>query len=681
MPEQPITIPTAEIITDLLIDNWELRWQVLDIFHQTKSRVKNFSQTSPYHRSIAKLCHQIISNLQSENDQNLHTITLAVYFLGGMEQVFRLLKKLDLEAPPLAHEEFKTLQAKILKGNREHTIYDYFLLLFGTGDFPDSALSLSIRFFTSDELVSLFCAISSPVQQALAFDLLMQRYPGTNLNHVLTDNNLALLTSNPRLLPHLKLPLEQDLLATATDMALELFRRQQHLEAAVGACVQLQITSAIPQISALVNDKEMRPIALAALGRLGSEEYLGTLVAAGRSFFSSKKTEAANLLGAYQGQQAIECLKKLANSRNRKIREYALASLEQTGHPQALSAMVSRFSSAATKEKKQILAIIARTRWPNIPESQGERIAAQATDSALAPELFQALEAIGHGALLLETLQTFQQPLKTGHQKTMCLFLGQYAAKSAIRKALLAHLFHPDWGFSYHLLCRMQSHLTIREFPALFQLLELRESHKPLTIKERLELGKGDDEFIPAMCRYLNQHPPIAEQLLFALTNHILTRKPPLKQHELTTIFAGQEKGLQRLVSESPFEMTEVPPENLYILLLFCRYLDEITVDGASCFALVVNLTRRYSGFFSQHIWSIIYAILQAERTTTDTALLPYLDQLLEVLRGRDGVIELRTMALTIKKRIFSMSRDLVVFIESSRYRDLQIFKVEKIHG
>ncbi|RLB58703.1 MAG: hypothetical protein DRG80_06975, partial [Deltaproteobacteria bacterium] len=65
MSQQLINIPTLEIIDDLLIDNWELRWQVLDIFYQTRAKVRNFAKSSPYHRAIAKLCNQTINNLQS----------------------------------------------------------------------------------------------------------------------------------------------------------------------------------------------------------------------------------------------------------------------------------------------------------------------------------------------------------------------------------------------------------------------------------------------------------------------------------------------------------------------------------------------------------------------------------------------------------------------------------------
>ena len=194
-------------------------------------------------------------------------------------------------------------------------------------------------------------------------------------------------------------------------------------------------------------------------------------------------------------------------------------------------------------------------------------------------------------------------------------------------------------------------------------------------------MGKGDDEFVPAMCHYLNQHPQTLSTLLFKINNHLMTRKPPLKLKELEQVLNGHPAGLKQLITEAPFGQGKVPQEELYVLLLFCSYLDEITVDGSSCFAIIVNKTRKYSGFFTEIIWSIILKILQSERTSTDTAILPYLDQLLETLRGRQDGEDLRTMALAIKKRIFSLSRDLVVFIESNRSRDLQVLKVKKVNG
>lgn len=681
MAKQPINIPTSEIIDDLLIDNWELRWQVLDIFYQTRVKVRNFGKSSPYHRSIAKLCKQIINTLQSENDLNLHLIILAVYLLGGMENIFQLLDKLDIANKPKDTAPLLSLKEKIIRGNQSHTFFDYFLLLFEEGLYWGSTVVLSLKLFEPDELLELFCSIKSPENQTLAFKQLQQEFPQVEFNKALTADNLQLIKKNPQLLVFLQPTLEPAVLKQVESMVLANLKNHEHLEITLETCAKLKLSAAIPQITALLNDQNLHPFVTAALEKLGSIIALPPLLSASRSFFGSRKIEAARLLGNYQDQQAIDCLKKLSSSYNKKVREVALHSLACTGQIQSLTTLIDYLIKAPAKEKKKLLGTIAQKHWPDVPEKLVEKVLPLIGDSYLAPEIFAALTTMGHGHLLLPQFKELTTLLKTEHHKAFCLFLAKYADIPAIKNALLPHLQHPDWGFSYQLLHGLQDHFTIKDFPTLFTLLQLRESYKPLTIKERLELGKGDDDFIPAMCNYLNLHPLVAQQLLFTLNNHLLTSKPPVKRKELEDIFAGQAAGLKQLIMESPFEHQEISPEELYVLLLFCTYLDKITVDGVSCFAIVVNKTRKYSGFFSETIWSIILRILQSERASTDTALLPYLDQLLEILRGREEVNELRAIALSIKQWIFSSSRDLAVFIESSRYRDLQVFKVKKVHG
>jgi len=681
MTAQPVTIPTIEIIDDLLIDNWELRWQVLDIFYQIRAKVKNFAKSSPYHRSIAKLCNQSINTLQSENDLNLHLIILAVYLLGGMENIFRLLDKLDIANLPEETAPLLSLQKKILRGNQTHTFFDYFLFLFEEGLYWDSTVVLSLKLFEVDELLKLFCSIESKESQTRAFKQLRQEYPQVDFNTALTADELQLIKKNPQLLAFLQLPLEPAILKEVEAIALNNLSKHQYLEATLEACTKLKLSVAIPQITELLTDHNFHSAATAALGKMGSTLALPSLLSAGRSFFGARKTEAARLLGNYQDQQAIDCLKRLSSSHNKKIRKAALVSLAHTGQIQALTILIDHLLKAPAKEKKMLLGIIAQKQWPHIPEKLVEKIVPLVEDPLLNPKFFTTLATMGHGHLLLPQFKKLIPPLKTEHHKTFCLFLTKYAHIPAIKKALLPHLQHPDWGFSYQLLHGLRTYCTIKDFPILFQLLQLRESYKPLTIKERLELGKGDDDFIPAMCTYLNLHPHIAQKLLFSLSNHLLTGKPPMKRNELEDIFSGHSPGLKQLIMEAPFEHHDISPEEVYVLLLFCAYLDIITVDGVSCFAIIVNKTRQYSGFFSETIWAIILRILQSERTSSDTALLPYLDQLLDVLRGRKDVDELRTLALAIKKWIFASSRDLVVFIESNRYRDLQIFKVKKVHG
>lgn len=678
MAKPPINIPTPDIIDDLLIDNWELRWQVLDIFYQT--RVKS----SSYNPAVKKIIRQTISMLQGEHDVNLGLIILAVYLLGGYEAIFKVFNELEIANPPEPEKSaaLQSLQKKVLNGERGHSFFDYFHFLFKEDLFRESTLTLSLKLFAPDELKKLFWHIPDPRQQAQGFHQLRQQFPQTDLNDMLLADNLLLLKKNPRLIACLQAPLEADIFKQVEALALSNFGKPEFLDATLAACSQLKIHAAVPHISKLVDDKRLRKQAIAALGRLGTEVGMSTFVAASRSIFSGKKIEAAEALGNYNKPEAIECLQKLSNAHNKKLREVALNSLAGSGQPQALTILINMIAKAPEKEKKKLLSAVADHDWPNIPEPLAQKIASLIDEhSSLAPEISQALAAMNHGHLLLPWFKHQPAPLISDQQREICLLLADYAATPAVRNALLPHLQHPNWGFSYQLLCKLHNYFTIEDFPTLLNLLALRESYKPLTIKERLELGKGDDRFVPAMCHYLNQHPQTCNKLLFTINNHLLTRKPPLRIKELEKVLEGHPNGLKQLITEAPFEQHNVSPEELYVLLLFSHYLDEIAVDGCSCFAIIVNQTRKYSGFFTEIIWSIILKILQSERTSTSTTILPYLDQLLATLRGRQGVEELRSMALAIKKRIFSLSRDLVVYSESNRSRELQVFKVKKVNG
>ncbi len=673
---QPLTIPTVEIIDDLLIDNWELRWQVLNIFYQTRKR-------HPSPAAISKLSSQVVNVLQGENDVNLNLITLALYLLEGRPGIFRLLRKLYLIDNQPETTELATLKKLVASGDQQHTFFHFFLYLLRQEQFPDSAVTLCRRWFNPEELLQLYSAIADPARQLTAFSDLSRQHPEADFNDILLADDLQRLRDNHHLVIFLRPPLPAATAGEIEKMILQMLEERRHLPAALAACRRLKIKAAAALLEELLADKDAFPAACAALGSIGATAGLEKLLRESRALFGGKKAEAAALLGFYHQPEALKALEKLAGSRKQKIREAACVSLARLGSEEALAVLVRETLAAGGKEKKQLLAVIAGGSWDSCPVALADKLVPLAAEPALAPEIFQALEAMGKLERLVPLATALKPPLKNEHQKTMCLYLARQADRPEVRKILLPHLHHPDWSFSYCLLNLLQRHFTIEDFPTLFALLRQREEYKSLTIKERLELGKGDEEFIPAMCTFFNRRPEVPEQLLFRMTNALLTSRMPVRTQELEKIFAGHEAALPRLLYAfyHGSEGSQDVKTEAYFLLLCCYYLDQINIDGASSFAIIVNATRKYSGFFSLSIWAIIHAILQTERQTTSTSRLPYLDQLLQVLRGREGVTELRDLALTIKKRIFSLSRDLYVFTETNQCRDIQVFKVKKHHG
>lgn len=690
MADAPVQIPSSEIIDDLLTDNWELRFQVLDIFHQVRAGIKTHARTSPQHRAADRLAGRIIDFLQSETDVNLHLIILAVALLGGPEKIVRVFRRLRIDDPLQNDSEFSTLTERILRGERGTNFFHYFHYLFSRGIFPYSAIVICLRLFTPTELITLFCAMPDSHDKESAFLLLGKLHADHDFNPRLLADGLDLPRRHPPALALINQPAGGDdsaagaTLAEITTLVEAQLDPGGYRRAALEACRRIGLHALTPRLTRLLaeeGDDDRRAELFYTIATLGSTTGLDEALKGSRSLLPARCLAAVERLARYRAPEAVNRLSELATSRRPKIRRTAVNGLITGGNAAAVPSLMKRFAAAGKKEQLELLTGIARRRWTGVDTRLLAPLAAWVDNPELAPAVLEACEALGGENLLIPLIERLPEPLKDRHHKALCLAVARLAGSPRVKKLLLPHLLHPDWGFSCELLNRLRPFFTINDFPLLFRLLELRESYRPLTVRERLELGKGDDEFIPAMCRYLNEHPQVVNRLLFRLVNQQLTRKPPQTASELDEVFSGHPPALRKVIFSALDDAAEAAPEQLHTTRLFCRHLHEITVDGVDCFALMVNKTRRYSGFFTRQIMAIVTDILEGQRTSTDAALLPHLEQLLAVLHQRDGIDHIRRLALDIKRRIYTMSRDLYVYVEASRYRDLRVYSVRKVNG
>ncbi|MBW1646325.1 MAG: hypothetical protein JRJ56_08405, partial [Deltaproteobacteria bacterium] len=291
MPRPSLIIPTTEIIDDLLIDNWELRWQVLDIFYKTRKR-------HPTQAAVGKLSNQVVNALQGENDVNLNLITLALFLLDGRPGIFKLLRKLYIIDNQPETEELATLKKLVASGDQRHTFFHFFHHLFQQDQFPDSAITLCRRWFRPGELLRLYNAIREPEKQLTAFTDLRQQYPDADFNETLLADDLQLLRDNPRLVMLLRPPLPAAAAATVEKMVIELLRDRQHLPAATAACRHLKIKTAAAALAELLAAPagDLYAAVCAALGSIDARDGLEKLLRESRALLGGKKAEAAALL-------------------------------------------------------------------------------------------------------------------------------------------------------------------------------------------------------------------------------------------------------------------------------------------------------------------------------------------------------------------------------------------------
>jgi len=168
-------LPNPEIINDLLIENWQLRWKVLETFHRVRNRIRNHAQISAEQKDILRLGRKLAACLNGPSDRNLHLIMTAAYFLGGNHFLFLIFQHLGIDDSDDLYPAISDLKKNLCNEDHNSTFFDYFLSLLSSIESVERttavAAAIAIRIFSPEKALHLLISIPFPEPRLAAFDL------------------------------------------------------------------------------------------------------------------------------------------------------------------------------------------------------------------------------------------------------------------------------------------------------------------------------------------------------------------------------------------------------------------------------------------------------------------------------------------------------------------------------
>jgi len=675
-------LPSAEIINDLLAENWELRWRVFEAFYRTQLFLQDFSRSSQEYRQARELCREMANRLNGPSDINLHLVLSAAWFLGGTHFVLLILEKLGVDNPVAGDEETRK-QKKPLNANHPGVgLFSYFHSLITRGKALDAAPATAIRIFPPAEAFRLITEIPEDEPRREAIRIFRQYHPESFFNRQLlsTPGHLA---ECPELIAFIAPPISEAEREIVTATAERLLASPDTRLVGLGleAVGRLTLRNCRDRVTAHLPD----PAAFEALTRMGDRKSCEKLLKEASSWRRGRRLQALGRLRAGLWNPAVrEALREKVRKGNSEEKELALRSLTAAPDPDTIGFLLDEIVRCREwKVRKWLLKALASLPARAFTDASDSRDYADellefCEDIRLYPEITAAVARLPfslHWANFL--LTRINLPVQQAHYREIALCLATFADRPEIHRHLTGLLPEVDWVFSYRLLTRLAPHFNGQTIPILIKLLQDREEGRGLTIRERLTLGQNPEKFTDALAEFFVRQPAVANDFVITLTHRITTGTLPSPE-ELFATFTHQSAELFELVfDQKPGRLTAANC-NLPRLVAW-HLLSAIEVDGNDCFALVVHRTRRYEGFFRQRIIAVINRLLDHENELQDIDSLPVLQQVIDFIRGRPEFDTLRQRLLERITRITSHCRELKVFSEASQTRDLIVFKIRKL--
>ncbi|MCK5681949.1 HEAT repeat domain-containing protein [bacterium] len=671
-------VPSPDIIDDLLAENWELRWRVLNLLQQTQVILQNYARSSREYKQAQTLCLKMAGRLNGASDINLHLILAAAWFLGGSHFLLLALEKIGVDDPEGNHSEINKLKKPLSGNHPEASFFNYFHSLLSRNQAVDAATATAIRIFPPELTLNLLLSIPEPDTRLSALTQFKKQYPDTFFNDLLLKDDFALVKKRPELLDLIGLPIEPDLKTQIDEFVTNLLTTSSPTtEAAARAAGRLQLSGCKANLISLIDEI---PAAAGALARLQDTNGYQKLLQAGKSWRRKKRAAALEDLAWCQTAEAIELLQKRALQGNLEERQKALAALGHMRTPEALQALY-RIMAKTDKEKElhSVFHALAGPKWPGENRTIADSLSQWSEKIELYPQILQALAALGDSDKWVEILKKTSSPVLKPHYRELALFMCRHADRYEIRHHILTLINDIDWSFSYRLLNLISPQLKSSDIGTLLDLLKDRDEKRKLTIKERLTKGQDLEKMSAALAEFFQQHPEISNLTIKKMVTHAIMATAP-SQTELFTSLQQQPTELVKLMLSPGNSQSTSDPRD-FPLLLTMHLLSEIEVDGSDCFALVVHRTRRYSGFFREAITAIFDRLLETEGELDQTENLPILNQIIYSIRGQSHFSSLRDKVLKRISQITRNSRELLVFNEASQTRELRILKVRKLKG
>ena len=674
-------LPAAESINDLLAENWELRWRVYELFYRTRLILQDFSRSSPEYRQARELCRELATRLNGPSDVNLHLVLNAAWFLGGSHFLLLVLEKLGVDDPEAHDEETRRCKKPLNANHPEASFYDYFHSLLHRGKALDAAASTAIRIFPAADSFKLLVSIPEIEPRCAAIRLLRRHHPEVDFNRLLLEQEPERLQEYPELAAFIAPPLPDETKRRIAELLRPLLTTSDlRMDLALQAAGRLELEVLAAELAKLPNDFPV----LAVRARLGDRESCRQLLKHATSWRRGKRTRALAHLGACrQVPEVFALLRERLLKGNAEERGIVLDSLARDSDPEILLLLLERLQqSRDDEEKRRLLGIIAAREWTGLPKSEAQKIAGQLAAMAETIELYPELTAAAARFPFSEAwrdllLNRVKSPILKPHYREIALFMTRFANRQAIRQHLRELLLDVDWAFSYRLLTLLSPFFSSRDVPLLLQLLQDREEHRELTIKERLTRGRDLEQLPEALAEFFQQQPAIARQVVEELLTGVVTgvfNAPEKMFSELRR----EPSELIALLLGPNWENQTAASVSLPRLLVW-RLLSAIEVDGSDCFALVVHRTRRYEGYFRRRIIAVIHRLLDEENELRNADNLPVLRLIIDFIRGRPEFDELREKLLARVALVTRRCRELKVFSEASQTRALMVFKVRKL--
>ena len=672
-------LPNPEIINDLLIENWQLRWEVLETFHRVRNRIRNHAQISDEQKDILRLGRKLAACLNGPSDRNLHLTMTAAYFLGGNHFLFLILQHLGIDDSDDFYPAISNLRKNLCNEDHNSSFFDYFLSLLSSRESVERttavAAAVAIRIFSPEKALQLLISIPLPEPRMAAFDLFVETHPNRSFNDLLFLEQAEIMQTEPELLRFITPPLTPD----QTQKCITLVNRQLSCESnnkttAIRAIGRLKLDRCRPMLQILAeNNLETA----ATYAQLGDECGCRKLLAAGKSWRRKKRYAALSGLAFCDSMETLSILKNSATNGDRNERRQSLIALSRNRHPDALPSLITIFTQTRkNNERRLILTLICQ--HPNAaPNSKTANLLAQwYNDNDLYPELLKALTIFGYGDKWGKIIAEFKTPVTQPHHQKIALFMAHFANRPAIKEKLLELLSDIDWTFSFRLLTLLQPHFNGADLKTLLNLLHEHENARKLTISELLTKGDNLSDFNGALGEFLNSNPVQAAETLSRFVIGLMEGNLPTN-NELATEFQQKSPELKKLLlGYSDFSSTL--PEAELPLLHVLKLLSEITLYGSSCLAAVINRTRKHGGLFQQVIINTINTLIDQDHILQSPKALPDLQAVVNYIRRRPGYDKLREKLLCHMAKTSRKAKDLRIYLGANQDRDLRILNIKR---
>lgn len=675
-------IPLPEIIEDLLTENWQFRWQALEIFDQVRAEFYNHNHNSLEKKAILRLGRKLCNSLNGPNDHNLYLVLTAAFFLGGKQFLLLIFKHLGVDD---AHEFYPTvtkIKKKLITNQKSHTFYDYFQVLLSSNNAIESttavAATIAIRLFPPDQAFSLIISIPQSGPRRIALDLFQETYPEIFFNDLLLTQPPQILTEQPELLSFIGPPLTADQAATCANLITSVFNPiEAHHKTAIAAIGRLKLNHCRELIS---KQNQKSPEINTTLAQIGEYSGCKKLLSAANSWRQSTRIAALPGLGFCHSLEAIEVLKKRYSKGNRKERELVISALRQNHHPQAYPTLIEFLGQkAAPVERRAILKAISHHPDASPNPFIANLLAQWHRQKELYPELLETLKRVGYSDKWEEITLDLHPKRLAPEQQQVVFFMARFCNQKNIRNKLFSLLNSVDWSFSFQLLNLLQPSLKAEDMCFLLHLLQEIESARELTIQELLSQGDNPENFHDALCEHLNLNLKQSHKLLANFCAQLVTGNLPSKT-ELARQFQQQPQDLKKLISEATDFSSPVPEPGLP-LLHFLQLLSETNLYDdfdSNSLITIVNRTRKYRGYFRELISFSISRIIDSDPDLLKTDALPDLYAVIDFIRQRSDYDQLRHKILIHIARITRHAKDLAIYINAAQDRDLLIIKIKR---